>query len=165
MAHQELLTAWLKDAHSMENALIPILENHAKDAEGHPQMQQRIQQHIETTRRHADMVEGCLQRYGEEPSAVKTAFGSLFGNVQSIATGPFEDELVKNGISDYAAEHFEIASYRGLIAAAEEVGDQETVRVCQQILQDEMAMASWLEQHLPGAVKEAMRKKASEHTS
>ncbi|MBP2238807.1 ferritin-like metal-binding protein YciE [Sinorhizobium kostiense] len=36
----------------------------------------------------------------------------------------------------------EIASYK---AAAEHVGDQETKRVCETILQQEVAMAEWLD--------------------
>jgi ferritin-like metal-binding protein YciE len=42
----------------------------------------------------------------------------------------------------------EIASYRILIAAARQSGDVETERVCEEILQEELAMAKWLEEHL-----------------
>lgn len=35
MSHKELLVAWLNDAYAMEKGLVPILENHAKDAENH----------------------------------------------------------------------------------------------------------------------------------
>ena len=45
MAHKELLINWLNDAYSMETALIPILENHAKDAKNYPDIQAR-DQHI-----------------------------------------------------------------------------------------------------------------------
>ena len=36
MTANEQLIAWLNNAYSMEKALIPVLENHAKDAENYP---------------------------------------------------------------------------------------------------------------------------------
>lgn len=135
--HKKVLIAWLNDAYSMEKGLVPVLENHAKDAKNHPQVQSRIQQHIEATKRHADLVKGRIEALGGDVSNVKAGVGSLMGSLQSVTTGAFKDELVKNALSDFASENFEIASYKALITAAQEVGDQETVRVCQEILHDE----------------------------
>ncbi len=156
------LTAWLKDAYGMEKALIPVLENHAKDAKDHPQLQARIQQHADATRHHAELVEQCLDRFGEKPSSVKSSLGSLFGSVQSVSTGAAKDEVVKDGLQDYAAENFEIASYKALIAAAQQVGANDVAQVCERILSDEENMAHFLEQHLPTVVHEAMSRKQDE---
>ncbi len=107
--------------------LIQLLENHANDAEGHPEVQSRIPEHIETTRRHADRVEECIQRLGGDTSSLKAGMANISGTLQGMVTGTAEDVLVKNAITDYAGEQFEVASYRSLITAAEELGDQETV--------------------------------------
>jgi ferritin-like metal-binding protein YciE len=163
MAHKDLLIAWLNDAYAMEKALIPILENHAKDAKDHPHVQARIQQHAEETRRHADMIEQCVKSLGSSTSATKTAIGSAFGAVQSVATGMFSDELVKNALMDYAAENFEIASYQALVVAAEEYGDERIIEICEEILDEEIDMAEWLEEQLPLTVREVYRDKAMEH--
>lgn len=40
-APREMLIAWLNDAHTTEQALVPILENHARDAREHPDIQAR----------------------------------------------------------------------------------------------------------------------------
>jgi len=88
---------------------------------------------------------------------------NLVGVMQGLSTGMAEDELVKNGIADYAAENFEIASYQALITAAHDLGDGQTANVCQQILADEQDMATWLAQHLPEAVEEIIRQKAAAH--
>ncbi len=159
----DLYVSWLKDAHAMEEALIPNLENHAKDAAEYPQIQRRIQQHLEETQQHARLVRSCIERLGESPSTVKSGLGSIMGTMQSVATGLFRDEVVKNFLSDYAAEHFEIASYKALIAAAQEFGDLETVRVCQEILREDEDMAHWLDQHLPMVVQQTFRQHAQEH--
>ena len=81
---------------------------------------------------------------------------SLFGQMQALSTGPAKDELVKNALADFAAENFEVASYTALILAAQELGDQQTAGVCQQILQEDQAMADWLEQNLPTLVQQSM---------
>ena len=164
MAHEEFVIKWLNDAYSMEKALIQVLENHAKDAERHPQVQSRIQEHIETTRRHTDRVQECIQRLGGDTSTLKAGMANISGTLQGMSTGTAEDELVKNAISDYAVEQFEVASYRALIAAAEELGDEETVRACQENLREDEEMAQWLEGQLPTVARGFMQSKAEEHS-
>ena len=108
MTHKDFVIKWLNDAYSMENSLIQVLENHAKDAEGHPEVQSRIEEHIETTRRHADRVEECIQRLGSDTSTLKTSTAKVSGTLQGMSTGAADDELVKNALADYAGEQFEI---------------------------------------------------------
>lgn len=159
MKRRETLLAWLNDAHAMELALIPVLENHAKDADKHfPEVAAADRRHLKETRRHAELVRGCIERLGEKPSTAKSLLGQVLGAGQSVATGMFRDEVVKNFLSDFAAENFEIASYRALIAAARELGDEETARVCEEILRDEERMASWLTENLPRVVQETLRR-------
>ena len=160
MERKDHIIAWLNDAYSMEKALIPILENHADDAKGHPQLQQRIRQHVEETRRHASMIESCVKRYGEETSTVKNLAGRMFGTVQSVATEMADDELVKNALLDYATENFEIACYQALLVAARDIGDQETAEVCQQIIRDEEDMAAFLRQNLQTVVLDTLHEPA-----
>jgi ferritin-like metal-binding protein YciE len=157
MPERQLLLAWLNDAYAMEEALIPILQNHAKDVRDHPDVRARIEQHITETRRHAELVRACIEQMGEKPSVGKSAVGKLLGAMVAPSTGPFKDELIKNAISDFAAEHFEIASYTALRAAAQEVGNDQVIRTCEEILADEQAMARWLEGNLPNTVQEALR--------
>jgi len=149
---EEHLIAWLNDAYAMELALIPVLENHANDARRHPEIRDRNLQHLEETKRHAKEVKRCLAHLGEKPSITKKMIGKVTGAIESVSTEPFSDELMKNVIMDYAAEHFEIASYRALIAAAEEAGHPKIAKICASILEEEEAMAEWLEEHLPTAV-------------
>lgn len=156
MTRKDLVIAWLNDAHGMENALIQVLENHVKDAKDYPEVQAKLQQHLDQTRRHAQMVKDCVEGLGASTSVVKTGMATLFGQVQAVSTGPARDELVKNALLDYAAENFEIASYSALMSAAQELGDQKIVQVCQQILQEERDMANWIQQNLPTLVRQCL---------
>jgi ferritin-like metal-binding protein YciE len=147
------LIAWLNDAYSMERSLAKVLENHAEDARGLPDVREKDMQHLYETRRHAEKVERCLGFLGQKPSTVKSVMGTVMGKAQSVASGMFGDEIIKNFISDYAMEHFEIACYRALIAAADEAGRPEIVQICEEILREEQAMARWLEQRIPDIAK------------
>jgi len=151
---KETLLSWLNDAYSMEKGLVQVLENHANDVKDHPDAYRKITEHLEKTKLHADRVEQCIARLGGSTSTVKTALGAISGFIHGRTTGASPDEMVKNGLSDYAAEHFEIACYRALIVAARALGQNEIVQICEDILRDEEDMARWLEKQLPMMVQE-----------
>ena len=163
MADQNTVVAWLNDAHALELNLVQVLEHRVQDTKDYPQIQLKIQQHLEQTRHHAELVKGCIERLGGSTSAVKSAMGQISGLFQGISTGMAKDEMVKNALADYASEHFEIASYTSLIAAAQAIGDQQTAAVCQQILRDEDDMARWLQQQIPMITQEFLGLQAREH--
>jgi ferritin-like metal-binding protein YciE len=161
---RQQLIAWLTDAHAMELALAKVLENHARDAERHPDIRARDEQHLAETRLHASQVERCLELLGAEaPSKMKNMMGTAMGKMQGAMSGPFGDEIMKNFISDYAAEHMEIACYRALIIAADELGEHEVSRLCSQILAEEEQMAHWLEQHLPEITRLSLHQAPAAH--
>jgi ferritin-like metal-binding protein YciE len=153
----ELLITWLNDAYAMETTLVKVLEHRAKAAKDFPEVQAMDEQHLEETKQHAEMVKGCIERLGGSPSSVKSALGKMLALADVPMSAMAEDELVKNCLKDYAAEHFEVASYRALIEAASLLGDQETVRVCEQILQEDQAMADRIMASLPMVVASQTR--------
>lgn len=150
--------AWLRDAHAMELALITALEKQAKDAEGKPVFQKRIKQHIEETKGHAAMIEECIKRNGGDTSTVKDLMGKASAAMSGVGMSMMQDLMVKNMHSAYAAEHFEIASYTVIQAAADELGDYQTSQICDDILNDEYNMADWVKEHIPDVVEEHLRK-------
>jgi ferritin-like metal-binding protein YciE len=163
MAHNELLMGWLNDAYGMEQSITHVLENHAKDAKDQPQLQTRIQEHLDATRRHADLVKTQIERLGGSTSSVKSAMSHVMGTAQGMATGMAKDELLKNALSDYSTEQMEIASYTSLQAAAQELGDQQLAAACQSILQDEERMARFLFEHIPMMTRQMLTMAMQEH--
>lgn len=109
-------------------------------------------QHLAETLNHAELVKQCIARLGSKPSTAKSLFGTIFGAVQTPMTGLAKDEVVKNCLVDHAAEQFEVASYAALIAAAHEIGDDETARICEQIMAEDRAMAERIMAVLPAVV-------------
>lgn len=155
-AKQSTLITWLNDAHAMEKSIAQSLKAHATDAKQHPAIRERLRQHLDETRHHADLVKGCIENLGGSTSTLKSGMSSMMGAVQGAATMPAKDSLVKDILADSAAEQLEIASYRGIITAAEEIGDTETARVCRQILREEEQMLEWFEEQLPRMVRDQM---------
>jgi ferritin-like metal-binding protein YciE len=144
---QELIR-WLNDAYAMEMSLIEILDNHARDAREHPHVEQRLRLHIEESRQQAERVRQAITLAGGTLSSGKALFGDILGKAQALFTEMFRDELVKNALSDFAAENFEIASYKSLIAAAETLNLPEIADLCRQNLREEEVMALWLDGYI-----------------
>lgn len=153
---KENLIVWLKDVHALEQHMIQTLERHIDAAKDQPGIQVRMREHLQESRRHADLIEACLARYGESIAGLKEAIGAFGGVMQGIASLPAADTVVKHALGDYAAEHFEIACYRSLITAARFMGDNETAQMCEGILRDEERMAAWFEQQIPLVTQEFM---------
>lgn len=146
---KERMISWLKDAHAMERALESALTKQADHAKGDPTMRHRLIQHRDETRRHAEMVEAALERCGSDSSAMKDFTGKAQAMFQGMMSGAAPDTAVKDVLTGIAAEHFEIACYRSLHAAAQALGDEATAQMCVQILRDEESMAQFLESQLP----------------
>lgn len=150
---------WLNDALSIEEAVEQTLNQQLDDAKDHPQAWQLIEDHIKETKQQADMIRNRIQQLGGSPSRVKTTVGKVQGWLQGISTQPAEDKLVKDLVTNHAAENLEIATYTAIIEAAKFIGDNETATICEQILRQEQTMAKKIEQMLPMIVRDYMTKK------
>lgn len=146
------LVNWLQEAHAMEHHIVQTLETQVKETERYPDVQSRIQQHLEESRQHEQRMEERLNAYQVKPSAMKSMSAGLANSLMGAATGAHGDPLVKMAREDYMTEHMEIAAYGALIAAAQAYGDADTVQAAQANLRDEWRMSDWLEHHLADAV-------------
>lgn len=162
---KDLLITWLRDAYAMETQAIEMLERQVDRIERYPDVLAKAKEHTEVSRRQADRVRECLKRLGSDTSSIKTGIGMLMGNAQSLSGLFAGDEIVKAGIFNYAFEHFEIANYRALITAAEAAAEPEVARTLRQSLDEELEMATWLEQHLPEVTRTYVARRMTESAS
>lgn len=149
MSQKDQIIAWLKDVHAVEQNLTNVLEQHIKDARDLPELRERLERHLDETRRHSERVRSCLEALGSSPGTIKSMAGGAIGMIEGMSTGMFRDELVKNAIADYAMEHFEMACYSSLATAAEDAGLSDIARTCREIYSEEAEMADWLEEQVP----------------
>jgi len=138
------LVQWLRDAHAMEKQAEQMLSAQISRLENYPQLKAQIEEHLEETKVQALRLEERIKALDFETSLVKDVGGQLLAFAQAV-TGMFaDDEVIKGSLASYTFEHLEIGSYRILIAAAEQLGDEATAEVCRKNLREEEAMANWL---------------------
>lgn len=155
---EERLMEWLRDAHAAEEQAKTMLSGTAGRLENYPELKARIEQHERETERQAELVRGCIERRGGSTSSIKAAGGKMMALGQAMSGMFVGDEVMKATIASASFEAMEIASYTILIATAEQVGDTETARICQQILREEEAMYDWLKQNAPSLTKQYLRR-------
>jgi ferritin-like metal-binding protein YciE len=94
---------------------------------------------------------------GTSPSTVKDVGLSIMGNLAAMAHAPAKDEVVKNTFANYAFEHYEIATYRSLLAMADVAGDVSASAALRESLSEEERMAQWIAEHLDETTRTYMR--------
>ena len=145
---KDLITTALQNAHSLETQAVQILERQSERSGDYPTMQQQLQRHLEESRDQRQKLEQLINKRDSSTSTLKNAAMGLAANVQAMMHAATEDEPLKNAFASYAFEHFEMASYRSLIAMAKRDGDSEVEQVCHSILEQEERMADWLGNNL-----------------
>jgi ferritin-like metal-binding protein YciE len=138
----------LRNAHAMENQALAIMKPQAKRIESYPEVAERLASHIKETELQITRLEQILDQHGEDHSSVKDMALSAMGGMAAISHAMAPDEILKNSFANFAFENYEIAAYKSLITMAEQVGDVAAVDILQQNLDEEMAMAAWLDEHL-----------------
>ena len=140
---------WLRDAYAMERGLETTLKKQSTNDKLSPDLQQYASMHLEETRRHAESVKAALESLGTDTSSLKTGLGVMTEATKGMATMFARDEQIKDLLTAYSMEHFEIACYTSLEAAAQQLGLSNVVAMCRQIIADEERMATTLLQAIP----------------
>jgi ferritin-like metal-binding protein YciE len=154
---REWLVQWLNDAYVMEEGIINALENHVEQAKDHPEIQVRIRAHVDHTKSQAERVKECVKMLGGKVSSTKEPGGEMMASLASTGVGAEEDRVIKNMLTEYATEHFEMASYLALAQAAADCGQQEVATLCREIVQEEVQMVETLSRNLEGVVSDFLR--------
>lgn len=159
MSTKDELIDWLRDAYAMEQGLESSLKKHADADNVDPQLRRQINQHLDETRHHAELVKQALAELGTDPSALKSGLAKTMEALRGMGTFFAKDDEVKDILSAYAMEHFEIACYTSLKAGAQTAGFPQIVAICDQILEDEVKMANWLHDYIPTVTREFLAEK------
>jgi ferritin-like metal-binding protein YciE len=162
MKQRDELISWLNDAYAMEETNVRILEGHIDDMREYPEIRARLQKHLIETREHAARMKQCIEGIGAKISRSKMGFGKILGTLQGRSSSLFHDEVVKDVLSESATEHFEVASYQSLIAAAEKLGETRIIEACKQNLEEDQAMANWVDGQVPLVTRRFMETHLSE---
>ena len=105
-------------------------------------------QHLDETKGQIERLDEVLHGLGESPSVIKDASRSLLGSIAAMTHSVAANEILRSSFANYAFEHYEIATYTSLCRMADLTGFSSAVAPLQQSLQEEIAMAKWLEDNI-----------------
>jgi ferritin-like metal-binding protein YciE len=160
-SYQDTYVTGLRNAHALEHQAIQLLERQVERLQNYPALVERMRAHIEESRRQSERLERILSQHGASHSALKDIGTSIMGNLAAMAHAPAQDEVVKNSFANFAFEHYEIASYRALIEMANMAGDGAGATVLRESLDEEVAMARWLDEHLEETIRTYTQREAA----
>jgi ferritin-like metal-binding protein YciE len=169
------LIQYLNEAYGKEKELETALQAHIRMTTRAP-YKKRLQQHLKETKGHARAVQRRIKQLGGKaetapvpaPGPVADAAGavtSVASKTVAAAKGPLHavrgtgetEKMLKNAKTEYFNEFEEIATYTGIEALAEAVGDSETAKLVRGIRRDEERMAKFLERQIPVLAKVVAR--------
>jgi ferritin-like metal-binding protein YciE len=160
---RDIFVTGLKNAHAMENQALSIMKPQVKRIENYPDIAAKLEEHITETEGQIARLEEILTSLAEDHSSLKDLALSFTGSMAAMAHSVAGDEILKNSFANFAFENFEIAAYKSLITIAELNGYEGLVSGLQMSLDQEIAMAAWLEANLrPTTVKFANLTKAGQ---
>jgi ferritin-like metal-binding protein YciE len=152
-AARTALIAGLRNAHALERQAVSVIETQLKALDDYPELHARLAQHAEESRQQGHRIDSLLREFGGSTSMIKDTLMSMMGMGQSSVQGMAEDAVIKATLADTMFEHLEIASYRALFVMADLAGAPQVRERLQQSLDEEIAMAKWLEDNLESVTR------------
>jgi len=150
---REIFETGLRNQHAVEHQAIELLERQIARLENYPEMAERMRLHLEESQEQALRLEELLSDLGTSSSMLKDAAMSLAGNVAALMHTTAPDEVLKNSFANFAFEHYEIAAYRSLLVLSDMCGHGSAASVLQKSLEEELAMAKWIDEHLAATTR------------
>ena len=155
----ELLEHELGDMLFAEKTILKALKKMTREV-SEPEMRSRMEAHQGETEEQIRNIERAFESMGKRPKAQKCP--GILGIVTEHDEFKSEEEPSKQMLeafdlgSGLRVEHYEIAGYRSAIALAKALGEREVVNLLKQNLEQEVAMARFIEGAAAGQLK-AMR--------
>ena len=153
---QTQLVTHLDEAHALEQTVLRMLDGLIRGADD-PEIIDRLEHHKLETQQHEALMRGRLDAHGAQPSMVRQAAGMLEAFVKMPLDLVRGESTGRSARDAYTTEHLEIASYELLRRVAERAGDEETARACRDILEQERAMATFIEENWDRFAERSLR--------
>jgi len=144
----DLFITGLRNAHAMENQALSIMKPQASRIENYPDVEAQLKSHISETEGQIRRIETILDSLDEDKSSLKDLALSIAGTFAAVGHTVAPDEILKNSMANFAFENFEIAAYKSLIALAEVSDNLTAIPLLEENLDEEIAMAEWLDANI-----------------
>jgi ferritin-like metal-binding protein YciE len=162
---RSLFVTGLRDAHAVEHQALALMDRQIDHLADYPQLEQRLREHRAETEDQIKRLDEILDGLDESASGLKDTALGLTGNVMALGHMIAPDEILKNSFANFAFENYEAASYKSLIAIAEEGNFANAVPLLNQTLDEELAMARFCDEHVAAITKKYLRLRAEGETA
>lgn len=155
---QELFAHNLSEIYDAEHQFVEGQQEMAQQASDQD-LKSAIEKHIGQTEQHARNLEGVFEQLGQQPQrATNEVAQGLVSEAQQLMQQTQDENLrdVAINAAVMKVEHFEMGSYRGLLTAAQQMGQDQIVSLLQQNLQEEEQTAQTAEQSAPDLLQKVM---------
>jgi len=167
------LIQYLNEAYGKEKELETALQAHIGMTTRMP-YKKRLRAHLTETKGHARAVERRIKQLGGKAEAIPAPgpLSDVAAGAQTVASkavsaakGPLHairgtgesEKMLKNAKTEFFNEFEEIATYAGIEALAEAVGDTDTAKLARGIRREEERMAGFLEKEIARLAKAVAR--------
>lgn len=147
----------VEDAYDAEHRFMQAMEKMSQKA-AEPGLKKLVDGHIKQTQGHIQALEKVFQQLDEKPKREKcqasagiVAEGETL--LKEVETPELTDSVICAGLSK--AEHYELATYKGLHNGAQAMGDKTVQQAIDKILGQEEEMVKHLETSAPRLLKRA----------
>jgi ferritin-like metal-binding protein YciE len=155
-AGKERLVRQLADVHAIEEQALAQIRK-APAIVGDERLAAIFAEHLTETERHERQVRGRLEAHDADPSILKELAGKAVGLGMVFFAAIQADTPGKLTAHAFSYEHMELAAYELLKLTAEEVGDEETAKMAEEIAAEEQRMADRLDEVFEVAVEASLR--------
>jgi ferritin-like metal-binding protein YciE len=155
---QELFVHNLSEIYDAEHQFVEGQQEMAQQASDQD-LKSAIEDHIGQTQQQARNLEQVFEQLGQQPQrATNEVAQGLVSEAQQVMQETQDENLRDVAINAgvIKVEHFEMGSYRGLVTAAQQMGQDEIVDLLQHNLQQEEQTAQTAEQSAPQLLQKVM---------
>ncbi len=175
-ARELKLIQYLNEAYGKEKQLETTLQAQIKLFQPKPAIKKRLQDHHKETKAQSKGLEKRIKALGGKATTqdlpgpditdnaagvvanvANKALAAAKGPVQALRGTSGSDNLLRNARDAYWNEAEEIAHYNVIEAAADQLGDKETVKLAREFRRQEERMQAFIEKQLPGLMKDVIK--------
>lgn len=146
---RSVLVTGLQNAHAVENQALSLIDRHLDRLVRYPEIAERLRTHRLETEDQIRRLDDVLGSLGQRASSIKDMAMGFMGNLAAFGNVMAADEVLKNQLVNAAFENFEVASYTALVALADAAELPTAAALLRQSLEEEAAMAAWVQDSLP----------------
>ncbi len=144
---QELFVHELSDMMSAEHIIAKMLADGQKLVDN-PEIKQGLQKHEKETQQHIQNLEAVFEELGQKPEKIEChAAKGLQEELQELGKEGGSPEVLNAGVVGGAAktEHYEIATYTGLVKKAKAMSQTKVAGLLEKNLKQEQDMLKQIE--------------------